>query len=129
MNALSIFAIEVSLCFALSAVIIVLIRRLLRDVLLETCGTSRRADFWVMFTPIMVVISPLLMVIYFAPTETDAAINVTQSIKDTLFRSLLGDIIALSVMGQVMWKSLGGNNIDVSKQSPILENRSAERGK
>jgi len=69
------------------------------------------------------------MVIYFAPTETDAAINVTQSIKDTLFRSLLGDIIALSVMGQVMWKSLGGNNIDVSKQSPILENRSAERGK
>lgn len=110
MNALSLFTIEILLCFGISTAIVLLIKPLLRDVLIDTCGTAKRAEFWVMFTQLMLIISPLLIVIYFAPTASDSSINVAEAIKDTLFRSLLGDFLALGMIGQVIWKSIGSAN-------------------
>lgn len=110
MNALSLFTIEISLCFGISAAVILLIKPLLRDVLIETCGTEKRAEFWVMFTQLMLIISPLLIVIYFAPTETSATTNIAEAMKDTLFRSLLGDFMALAMIGHVIWKSISSEN-------------------
>ena len=106
MQSLGLFIIEILLCFAISCSLIVLLRTLLCDVLVDICGTKRRADFWVMFTQLMLVISPLLIVIFFAPIEIDSTTNVAKSIKDTLFRSLLGDFIALAMLGQVIWKTM-----------------------
>lgn len=107
MNALGLFIIEVLLCFAISLSLIFLLRPLLRAVLVDICGTDQRAAFWLMFSQLMLVISPLLIVIYFAPTQSDVSINIAEAIKDTLFRSLLGDFIALAMLGQVIWKSIG----------------------
>lgn len=106
MNSLSIFMIEVLMCFTISFSMIYLLRPLLREVLVDICGTQARAEFWVMFTQLMLIISPLLIVIYFAPTQYDVDVNITEAIKDTLFRSLLGDFIALTMIGQVIWKSI-----------------------
>jgi len=106
MNSLSIFMIEVLICFFISFSMIYLLRPLLREVLVDICGTRARAEFWVMFTQLMLIISPLLIVIYFAPTQYDVDVNITEAIKDTLFRSLLGDFIALTMIGQVIWKSV-----------------------
>ena len=86
--------------------LIYLLKPLLRQVLIETCGTNTRAEFWVMFTQLMLIISPLLIVIYFAPTTDSVPINVAEAIQDTLFRSLLGDFIALAMIGQVIWRSI-----------------------
>ena len=69
MNTLSLFTIEVLLCLGISIAVIVLLKPLLRDVLIETCGTTKRADFWVMFTQLMLVISPLLIVIFLHPQK------------------------------------------------------------
>ena len=106
MNTLTLFIIEVSLSFGISATVVILIKPLLRDVLIETCGTKKRAEFWVMFTQLMLVISPLLIVIYFAPTSTVVPPNIAETLKDTLFQSLLGVFIALAMIGQVIWKSI-----------------------
>lgn len=106
MNSLSIFMIEVLICFFISFSMIYLLRPLLREVLIDICGTRARAEFWVMFTQLMLIISPLLIVIYFAPTQYEVDVNITEAIKDTLFRSLLGDFIALTMIGQVIWKSV-----------------------
>ncbi len=106
MDTLSIFFIEVLLCLGISLALIYLLKPLLREVLIETCGTNTRAEFWVMFTQLMLIISPLLIVIYFAPTTDSVPINVAEAIQDTLFRSLLGDFIALSMIGQVIWRSI-----------------------
>ena len=59
-----------------------------------------------MFTQLMLIISPLLIVIYFAPTTDSVPINAAEAIQDTLFRSLLGDFIALSMIGQIIWRSI-----------------------
>ncbi len=59
-----------------------------------------------MFTQLMLVISPLLVVVYFAPTATIEQLNVAHELQQTLFRALLGDFIALSVIGQIIWKTI-----------------------
>jgi hypothetical protein len=112
MNTLSLFTIEVLLCFGISAAVILLLKPLLRDVLIETCGTAKRAEFWVMFTQLMLIISPLLIVIFFAPTDTSITINIAEAMQDTLFRSLLGVFVALAMIGQVMWKSIRNTSLE-----------------
>lgn len=106
MNTLFLFGLEIALCLGISLVLISLLSPLLRDVLTDTCGTGKRADFWVMFTQLMLVISPLLVVVYFAPTTAIEQLNVAHELQQTLFRALLGNFIALSVIGQVIWKSI-----------------------
>ena len=59
-----------------------------------------------MFTQLMLILSPLLIVIYFAPTQGALQLNIAEAMKDTLFRCLLGDFIALTMIGQVIWKSI-----------------------
>ena len=115
MNTLVLFLIEVLLCFAISVSLIVLLKTVLRDILVDICGTESRAAFWVMFTQLMLIISPLLLVIYFAPTQDTLAVNVAEALKDTLFRSLLGDFIALATIGTVIWKSI---RLPVAPQLP-----------
>ncbi len=120
MNSLTLFMTEVLLCFAISISLIYLLKPMLRDVLVDICGTRTRADFWVMFTQIMLIISPLLIVIYFAPTQDAVHINTAEAMKDTLFRSLLGDFIALAMIGQVIWKAI---KISPDQQGSAVESR------
>ena len=123
MNTLSLFTIEVLLCLGISIAVILLLKPLLRDVLVETCGTAKRAEFWVMFTQLMLIISPLLIVIFFAPTEASITINIAEAMQDTLFRSLLGVFVALAMIGQVMWKSIRNTTIEIDepRDEPLTE--------
>jgi len=106
MNPLLLFMIEVVLCFGISISLIYLLKPVLFEILVDICGTKARAEFWVMFTQLMLIISPLLIVIYFAPAQDALHINTADAMKDTLFRCLLGDFIALVIIGQVIWKSI-----------------------
>lgn len=120
MNTLTLVVVEIVLCLGISIALIMLIKPLLRDVLIETCGTQKRAEFWVMFTQLMLVISPLLLVIYFIPTGASTAVNVAEALKDTLFRTLLGDFIALASIGQVIWKSIQNPQVENSTPSNVV---------
>ena len=116
MNTLGLFLIEVFICVGISFSVVTLIKPLLHEILVEACGTKTRAEFWVMFTQLMLFIAPLLIVIFFAPSGEVVNINITQVIQNTLFRSLLGDFIALSMIGLVIWKSIDFDNHD---QTPM----------
>ena len=110
MQAFVIFMVEVLLCLTISVVVIRLLRPLLLDVLTDTCGTRKRAAFWVMFTQLMLVISPLLIVIYFTPVGASVTLDPVLVLKDTLFRTLLGEFIGLAMVGQIIWKSIQAIN-------------------
>lgn len=129
MNSLSFFMIEVALCFGISASLIYLLKPLLREVLVDICGTQTRADFWVMFTQLMLIISPLLIVIYFAPTEGLVEINTAKVMKDALFQTLLGDFIALILIGQVIWKSISLSPVKQSDDEVSAVSRRADEVK
>ena len=106
MNDFVIFALEIVTCVTISGAVIYILNPLINDVLKETCGTAKRALFWVRFIDIMLLISPLLMVIFFTHTGEFSAPSPLIIFKDTLFRSLLGEFIGLALIGQIIWKSI-----------------------
>ena len=67
----------------------------------------------------MLVISPLLIVVFFAPTSSVTELNIAKELQQALFRTLLGDFIALSIIGQVIWKSI--NSLHDQEMSHPIE--------
>lgn len=114
MNAFAIFILECGASIVLSIITIMLIKPLLLNVLSETCGTTQRAEFWVMFTQLMLVISPLLLVIFFTHISDYPDVSAVLVFKDTLFRALLGLFIGLLIVGQVIRKSI----IHINQENP-----------
>lgn len=106
MESLAVFALEVMICSAMSFVLIRLIKSQLRNILEEICGSATRAEFWVVFTQVMLFISPLLIVTFFTKTSDRVIPNPVAILQETLFRSLLGAFIALSMIGYVIWKGI-----------------------
>ena len=106
MNTLALFTIEITISLSISLSVISLLKGLLSEVLSETCGTEKRAAFWVMFTQLMLYLAPLLIVVYFIPTDPVTEKNLVLTLKDTLFYSLLGMFLGLAVIGKVIWKSI-----------------------
>ncbi len=118
MNTLILFVLEIGICLGISIAMILLLKPLLRNVLTDTCGTPQRAEFWVMFTQLMLIISPLLVVVFFAPTATLTHLNIAHELQRALFRTLLGDFIGLSLIGRVIWKSI--NNFNDNQTAMLL---------
>jgi len=129
MNSLALFLIEVFVCVGISFLVVSLLKPLLREILVDTCGNQARAEFWVMFTQLMLFIAPLLIVIYFAPTKEIVHINVVEVIQDTLFRSLLGDFLALAMIGRVISKSIETLTDAAKEQSELEKIMNAELNK
>ena len=106
MSPLPFFLLEITICLSITITTLLLIKPPLNDLLIELCGNEIRAKFWVMFTQIMLIISPLLIVIYFTPTYTITAQNLLQTLTDLLFQTLLGTFITLAMIGQIVRKSI-----------------------
>lgn len=105
-NPIIFFTIEVTLSLMICLGLIVLIKPRLRDVLHKTCGTQKRAEFWVTFTQLMMLIAPLMIVIYLAPTTPVTETLLIVSVKNVLFQTLFGLFIALAMTGKVIWRSI-----------------------
>jgi len=106
MNDYFIFSIELFTSLAISSAVIFALNPLLVEVLSDACGTKNRSLFWVRFTNIMLIISPLLLVIFFTHTGENSAPNSLIIFKDSLFRALLGEFIGLALVGQMIWHSI-----------------------
>ncbi|MGD8939149.1 MAG: hypothetical protein PVJ72_07210 [Gammaproteobacteria bacterium] len=108
MNDYFIFAIEILTCLSISGAVVFVLNPLLIEILCDFCGTKTRSLFWVRFTDIMLIVSPLMLVIFFTHTGESNAPSTLIIFKDTLFRSLLGEFIGLVLMGQVIWSFING---------------------
>ena len=67
MNPTGILLFELGTTLSLSITALLLLRPHLYTMLVEICG-AEHAAFWVMFTQLMVVCAPLLLVVYFSHT-------------------------------------------------------------
>lgn len=110
MSSLGLLLVLMITSLLISGLLIKLLLPLLEKVLNETCGTATRSLFWIRFTQLMLVISPLLLVIYFTPTESLHISNHARELKEGLFRILLGDFIALAAIGRVIAKTINAQN-------------------
>ena len=106
MNPLAVFLTELALSLGISLVIIALLRPLLRGVLIEACGTPTRAEFWLMFTQLMLIAAPLLPVVFMSAAGDTVSPTPLIVVKDSLFRILSGVFVALAMIGRVIWKTI-----------------------
>lgn len=74
------------------------LRRPLAILLGEVCGTEERSRFWTVWSTIMMIILPVLLV-----SLRDVRTNPVALIQSTLTSALIGVLLALLGMGYAVW--------------------------
>lgn len=70
MQQISLFAIEVVTSLSVSFLVTLSIFKALYSLLINTCGTVERAKFWVVYSNVMIFITPLLVVMLFGKSSS-----------------------------------------------------------
>lgn len=114
MNVIYLFITEILIGLGISTFVIFALKQPLKDVLTDICGTKVRAKFWVMYTNLMLMITPLLSSIIFG--KSHQAAEATLSFYKAAFGSVLfGVFISLVIIGLQITKTLSQKN-DSSKE-------------
>lgn len=86
------------------------LRRPTNRLLIDLCGTSERADFWVRITTVFLLTGPLTLVLLFGsvPTECqqDPGSCFTNTIKQSMSLSLIGILVGVLVVAQAIWRQV-----------------------
>jgi hypothetical protein len=89
----------------LAAAAIALIVRPLFVVLADICGGRDRARFWTVYSIVLTVAAPLLVVSTPGLLDAAAASGTTGAVlQRAVFYALIGIIVALLIMGQAVWR-------------------------
>lgn len=98
MNALTIFASEITISLMLSGLSLWMLSGPLNNVLDDLCPTRRQAEFWQTYTRLMLSISPLLLVLVVSSFIHGS--NIVTHMKASLVAGLLGLLIGLLIVGR-----------------------------
>ena len=75
MNDVTVFLIGIGVTLFASLLVVLFIRRHIRNVLVDVTGTEPRADFWSAFTSLLLVLVPLIVAMFFPPNG-DASVSI-----------------------------------------------------
>ncbi|MCL4529882.1 MAG: hypothetical protein M1282_10770 [Chloroflexi bacterium] len=70
MNTITYFLIEVAITLLVCALIITYLRPYLRRILVDLCGTEDRAQFWTVFSTILLIGLPFIIALSYRPEAT-----------------------------------------------------------
>ena len=98
MNQIVLFLIQILATLTISAALAAYIRPHLRRVLLDLCGTDERAQFWTVFSNIMLVALPAIFGMGFAPEAAGFEPGFFE-MASQLRWNLLGFILSLMIIG------------------------------
>lgn len=101
MNTIISFLVQVVLTVTLTAVIVSYIRPYLRKVLLDLCGTEERAQFWTVFSNILLIGLPSILALNYKP-EAKTMEELFFEVAHRLSGTLAGFLFALVCVGIVV---------------------------
>lgn len=96
----TVFLVGTGVSLLISIVVVVFLRRRLRGVLADLCGTPERGDFWTDFSTVLFVLVPLVLALFSRPIgDADAALlfGVTAHLRWALM-GLLGTLCIVGMM-------------------------------
>lgn len=100
MNNSSLFIIGVVLAETTSVLVVAYLHGPLYRILADLCGSGERATFWMAFSNVTIVLTPLLFALHNRPD--DSVSNSVFKVADQLQSALLGLIVSVLVMGFVV---------------------------
>lgn len=101
MNPTTAFVTDVSLAIAISLAAVTYVKRHLRSLLVELCGTAERASFWLAFSNVTLVFVPLIFVLDYKP-EFGRDKTLVFEMATQLKYGIIGFVIALCTLALAM---------------------------
>ena len=101
MNSILFFLLEVILTLSISMLVFRYLRPFLTRILVDLCGTEERAQFWTVFSNIVLVGLPLLIAFTYQP-EASQAEALFFEITHRISGNMLGFLMALLVIGCIV---------------------------
>jgi hypothetical protein len=98
MNTTITFLTGLSITIIFSVGVILYLRKHLKHILIELCGTKKRADFWLTFSTIFLTLTPFLFAMTYQPSDADRP-QVFFELVNQLRCGLSGIIGSLVLMG------------------------------
>lgn len=99
MNEMS-FLLGIAIALAFSLAVVVYLRRRLRTILIDLCGTEDRAGFWTAFSNVTLVLVPLICALFERP-ESGRVLDLF-AVASQIQWALIGLVAALALVGLVI---------------------------
>jgi hypothetical protein len=110
------FLSDMGLAAFLSIGLVVYVKAPLRSLLIELCGTKERANFWLAFSNVTLVLVPLIFVLGYKP-EFGPDKSLVFEMATQLKYALIGFVIALSALALVMLRFIPRNKNNLAGAS------------
>lgn len=79
------------------------LRKAMRPMLTDLCGTAQRADFWLRATLVLALLGALIISLFFGlTTDTDWV----EQLRRLLLASLAGSFIAVALVTRGLWRAI-----------------------
>ncbi len=101
MNTILFFLLEVVLTLSVSILVFRYLRPFLNRILVDLCGTEDRAQFWTVFSNIVLVGLPLLVALTYQP-EASKAEDLFFEITHRISGNMISFLLALLVIGCIV---------------------------
>ena len=98
MDRIWIYLLQILVTALISLGLVSYFRPALRSVLTDLCGTSDRAQFWVVFSTILLVGLPLIFALGFSPSKSNPGLLFYETARQ-LRLNLLGFLLAMIAIG------------------------------
>src|SRR5574338_1587730 len=96
MNTYGNFALNLGLTLAISLALTLFLRSALRSILIELCGTQARADFWMLFSTVLLVAMPVVIALGYTP---EAGNDLFFEMAHQLGRNIFTYLFTLAIIG------------------------------
>lgn len=100
MNAITLFIAGLGITAAASGLVVAYLHKHLNKILIDLCGTVERANFWMAFSNVTLMLVPLILALHYRPENAPRSIVFV--IPDQLGLALSGLLAAMGVVGLVL---------------------------
>ncbi len=117
MSPTTVFLCDVGIAAFLFVGIVAYVKRHLRTLLIELCGTTERASFWLAFSNVTLVLVPLIFALDYKP-EFGPDRNFIFEMATQLKHAIIGFVIALGSLAVILFRFIPrdkGNVVPPSK--------------
>lgn len=110
-----VFLSGVGITAVLSLTVVLYLRRHVKTILIDLCGTLERADFWTAFSNVGLVLVPFILALQFG-LDVDPGTPVVVVIGRQLAQALIGLVVTMGCLGFVI-----GSFIPRNRPEPLPE--------
>lgn len=108
MNPTNAFLADIGLVAAFSIGLMAYVKKHLKALLIELCGTEERASFWLAFSNVTLVLVPLIFALDYSP-EFGPNRNFILEMATQLKHAIIGFVIALSSLAFILFRFIPRN--------------------